>query len=300
LQRGLFAGGQSNNGSAPFKNNIEYINIASTGNAIDFVDLTVGRIYFGAGASSTRAVWAGGYPGESPYVNTIDYVTILTTGNAIDFGDVSTAATYGLAGTSNSTRFVLAGGTSNGGTSTQAEIYFVTIATLGNTSSFGSLTQGRMQASACASTTRGLFCGGYAADEINASVNIIDYITIATTGSAADFGDLLTINNLNAACSSSTRGCIGGGNTPSGSVNVIQYVTIASTGNSIDFGDLTTNRNTLGATSSPIRGVWSGGNGDGTVMDFVTIATTGNATSFGNLTTSLIGNAGTSNCHGGL
>ena len=39
--------------------------------------------------------------------------------------------------------------------------------------------------------TRGLFSGGYTPP---ANVKRIDYITIATTGNAADFGDLTTEN----------------------------------------------------------------------------------------------------------
>ena len=79
--RGLFGGGDGPS------NVIEYVTIATTGNAIDFGDLTVARYRLAACSNGTRGVWGGGY--ISTYSNVIDYVTIATTGNAIDFGDLS-------------------------------------------------------------------------------------------------------------------------------------------------------------------------------------------------------------------
>ena len=67
--------------------------------------------------------------------------------------------------------------------------------------------------------------------------NVIDYITIASTGNATDFGDLSNTSYNNAACSSTTRGVFALGNS-SGTVNIMDYITIASTGNATDFGDL--------------------------------------------------------------
>ena len=68
-------------------NIIQYLTIATTGNAADFGDLTVARINMASCGSSTRGLWAGG---QNPsYNNTIDYSTIATTGNATDFGDMS-------------------------------------------------------------------------------------------------------------------------------------------------------------------------------------------------------------------
>jgi hypothetical protein len=92
--RALFAGG-----AEPTKNSISYVTIATTGNAVDFGDLTVARRYLGAAASSLRGVFAGGYNG-SDNTNVIDYITIASTGNATDFGDLTLVA-QGLAGCSN-------------------------------------------------------------------------------------------------------------------------------------------------------------------------------------------------------
>jgi len=94
----LFGGGF--NGSRT--TSITYITIASTGNSTSFGSLTQARNALAALSSSTRAVFAGGDPGNAPYTtNVIDYVTIASTGNATDFGDLTVARDQ-VAGCSNS------------------------------------------------------------------------------------------------------------------------------------------------------------------------------------------------------
>ena len=56
---------------------------------------------------------------------------------------------------------------------------------------------------------RGVFGGGYTAPAT--SFNVIQYITISSTGNAIDFGDLSAAKGLIGACSSSTRGVFSGG-----------------------------------------------------------------------------------------
>jgi len=51
--------------------------------------------------------------------------------------------------------------------------------------------------------SRGIFSAGR--DSPN-DINIIDYITIATTGNATDFGDLSSIRTCAAGSSNNTRG----------------------------------------------------------------------------------------------
>jgi hypothetical protein len=81
--------------------------------------------------------------------------------------------------------------------------------------------------------------------------NVIDYITIASTGNATDFGDLQNFTLAHAACASSTRGLFAGGTTNLATyINVIQYVTIASTGDTTDFGDLINPARDLAACSN--------------------------------------------------
>ena len=81
--------------------------------------------------------------------------------------------------------------------------------------------------------------------------NSISYITIASTGNATDFGDLVGQNAYLSSTSSPIRGvfCCGYTNAD-GRLNVLQYVTIASTGNAIDFGDAINSISASAATSS--------------------------------------------------
>ena len=96
--RGIFAGGYSSN-TGGYTNKIAYITIASTGNGVDFGDLTVARSDLASCSSQVRGTFAGG-SGSSKF-NTIDYITIATTGNASDFGDLSIAEAVGITGCSN-------------------------------------------------------------------------------------------------------------------------------------------------------------------------------------------------------
>jgi len=139
--------------------------------------------------------------------------------------------------------------------------------------------------------------------------DVIQYITIANTGNATDFGDLTVGRYFSAAAASSTRALCGGGRNGSTYYNVIDYVTIASTGNATDFGNLITHKMDHGAASDKITAVFAGGRGnsDGSsaptheTIDSVTISTTGNASDFGDLNNDKsYGTSGASNAHGGI
>mgnify|MGYP007029111944 CR=1 FL=1 len=78
---------------------------------------------------------------------------------------------------------------------------------------------------------------------------VLDYVTISSTGDAADFGDLSVARQFLASNTNSVRLLNGGGH--SGSTDdTIDYITIASTGNAADYGDLTGARQGVGATSN--------------------------------------------------
>lgn len=110
--------------------------------------------------------------------------------------------------------------------------------------------------------------------------NTINYFTIASTGNATDFGDLLYAAS-SCACSSSTRGVFA-----QTGANVLNYITFATTGNATDFGDLSNTKYNRGACSNSTRGLFAGGEGGGysNVIDYITIATVGNSADFGDLT----------------
>ena len=136
---------------------------------------------------------------------------------------------------------------------------------------------------------RGLFLQGRAASPISNS-NIIDYVTIATTGNAVDFGDLGRVTLGGTALASSTRGLSATGYNTHPAVNTIDYVTISSTGNAFDFGDLTTTLAYGSACSSSTRGLFTNGLKDvpanvyNSTINAVTIASKGDAFDFGDTT----------------
>ena len=74
---------------------MQYITMASTGDATDFGDATGAYAETGGTSNNIRGVFGGpNVPGTSPYrFNIIDYITIASTGNALDFGDLTSART---------------------------------------------------------------------------------------------------------------------------------------------------------------------------------------------------------------
>ena len=180
--RGVFGGG---NGS----NVMDYITIATPSNATDFGDLTVTRQDLAGVSSDTRGVFAGGDTS-----NVMDYITISTAGNATDFGDLLSNLRY-PADISNGTRGVFAGGDPNSAQGNTNVIQYITIATTGNATDFGDLTVGRHAPAGVESDTRGVIGGGATGSGTGAYSNVMDYITIATTGNATDFGDLTAATN---------------------------------------------------------------------------------------------------------
>ncbi len=235
--------------------------MSSSGNSADFGDLTSDNPTQPSGFSNrTRGVRCGGQkqaasPATSFGVNVMDYVTIASTGNAVDYGDMSNGASGGQLSSS---------------------------------------------------PTRGLIMGGMNPHNLSSgaaglSTNVIQYVTIATTGNTQEFGDCVTITKMGTQGGNATRTIRAGNNYPAIN-NTIQYITIATTGNAEEFGDLSVGRVASGAGASPIRVVITGGystNYDST-MDYIAIQTQGNAVDFGNLSTSNGYNDGFSNAHGGL
>ena len=97
--RGLFAGGYRTNSPYAVVSNIDYVTIASEGNATDFGDMTSVRYNNMTTGSQTRGILAGGQ-GDQPSFSreaTIDSVEYATTGSAVHFGELSIEAASGSA-----------------------------------------------------------------------------------------------------------------------------------------------------------------------------------------------------------
>ena len=305
--RAIFGGGYTPSAT----NTLNFIEIATTGNASGFGDLSVVRKAPGGCASSTRGLIFGGYT-----IKSIDYVTMSSQGGVSDFGNLQKTSNYSGNALSNNIRGIY--GSSEGTAVNPDRIEYVTIASTGDASEFGrnifgaphsvTGTEGseRGYASA-ASPTRGLFAGGHR--HMNAVTNIISYITIATLGNNASFGNLTVARNGPSGCSNSTRAIWSGGATSPTSTNVqdtIDYTTIATLGNATDFGNLTAATSFATGAASSTRGVIAGGHvapsGNSTVntIEYVTISSLGNATNFGDLTEAIKMMGGCSDVHGGL
>jgi len=229
--RGLFSGRRTP--STNPDNIIDYITIASAGNAIDFGDMTDQRRLGATLSSSTRGIMAGGITPSR--VNIIDYVEMSTIGNAIDFGDTTELfASMNGGGISNGTRGVYNSGESPSAVS--GNIQFITISSKGNAVKFGELNVKRRACGMCSNSTRGLFAAGYNG---GAATNRIEFITISSTGNGTDFGELAKpAMTYPQGSASQTRGFFSGGYYSPAIIASIDVISIAEGGNATDFGDL--------------------------------------------------------------
>ena len=228
--RGVVFGGYGGSPHSANSDEIQFVTIASQGNAQDFGNLTQGRSYPCTSGNQTRAVMVGG---GSPSGNkqVMDYVTIASTGNAVDFGDMTTTTNNSSdGGCGNATRGI----SHQRATDLNGTFFHFNIATTGNAAEFSdNINSGNNTLAGGSNAVRGLFQGGY-------GTNAITAVTIPTFGSAFDFGDQNTTRFTAGAATSGTRYVsIGGATVPSyGMNNTLEYVEIMTTGNTIDFGDL--------------------------------------------------------------
>jgi len=213
------------------------------------------------------------------------YYNISSTGNAIDFGDFSSGRYFSSA-CSDRTRAVV-----DSGEGTMTSKQFFTMASGGGGTTFGNVTyhpsNGHRAAGAVSNTTRGIFAGGD--DFVTYSFNNIEYVTIQSTGTAVDFGDLYQTSRLMATGNSTTRGIFAGGDGGPAFTNVIQFITTSTLGNSADFGDITVTRQSASGCSNAVRMLIGGGLTTSpttvyNIIEYITISTLGNAIDFGDLT----------------
>ena len=201
--RGMWIGGYDGSNTV---NIIDYVEISTLGDAIDFGDINVGTRESGAALSSpVRAIYGGGRNQPANLaLDDIVFVNISSKGNTTTFGNL-TRLLFSQSGSANSVRGIFAGGGRPGNNVTD-EIIYITMASEGNATEFGKLSVGRQYLAATANQTRSLFAGGNSSP---AQINIVDFITIASTGDAADFGDLSVTKQEFSGCSDS-HGGLGG------------------------------------------------------------------------------------------
>jgi len=249
----ICAGGKNDSGT--IINNIDYIASATTGNSTDFGDLESAKKGHSVCGDGTYGIFMGGISTSNNHGdNKIQRVTIASTGNATDFGDLTENYIRYSSSTNDTTRGVRCAGTTYSGSSTQFTnvIDYITMANAGNATDFGDVLQGVYfgQNGVISNNTIGIFGGGYK-DSNYAEENVIQKITIQTTGNATDFGDM--INGYGISIGGTTDGTtgvwLGGKSNQGNATNVISKVTIATPGNATDFGDMLGNIRDNGSAS---------------------------------------------------
>ena len=300
--RGLLLGGyeQPEGGVV---NTIQYINIATTGNAQDFGDLQAigyGNASFG---NRTRGIYLDNSPNNQ-------YITISSTGNSVSTGDAQASGEYGRSAAANDIRGLHQ---FDNGTNT---IEYFTIASDGKSQDFGdSISAYTGKGCVGASPTRWVVGGGASVPSWAAQYTATEYVNFMSQGNTAAFGDL---TQARAGCRSNggnaVRGIWAGGYAPQANPSnknseVIDYLTVATLGNSIDFGDLSEDTENPAVLTSSTRAVICGGNNGSPTpnncvdwMEYVEIMTTGNSVDFGDfINGDKMANMGPiSNGHGGL
>ena len=230
-----------------------------------------------------RALFTGGQaPGNT---DAIDFITISTLGNSQDFGNLTTSLSNTGSGASRVRGLIC------GGEPIRADIEFVTFASTGNATDFGAdLPTNQRGPMNVSSATRTCVAGGYSAGSPFPRQDNINYITMASTGTAGqDFGDLVNgvrLFNGGMSCNSSTRGIWIGGSDASSGTTHMDSITIATLGDSTDFGNATQSNGGPKGNCNSTRGVWAGffTPDVSSNIEYVTIATTGNTQDFGDLT----------------
>ncbi len=223
------------------------------------------------GGGRGRGVFAGG--ATPTKINVIDTVQIATIANATDFGDLSTAKN-GVAALASATRGVFAGGYTP---TYQSDIEYLNFQSQGGVNDFGDLLSATIDQMSGSNNTIGIF----------SRQRETQFITIASTGDATDFGGDTTVSRyygMQSNCSP-TRMVIGGGAVPPSVVGTIDFFTFATKGDAVAFGEMSVARKGYGAGGNSTRGIFAGGYTPTFVdtIDFITIASDGKAEDFGNL-----------------
>ena len=311
--RGIFAGGWTPNSVR----NIDFINIASTGNATAWGELLgVGVALAGGASNNIRGVIVGGYTGapSASRISQMQALTIPTNGQIFDFGDLQFNSQQ-LSGVGNATRGVYAMGyaypnmspvSTNSVNMHYTMIEFMSSA---NRTDFGDIIPGAgsRDLATCETPIRGYFAGGEGTDQSPTNNKNITIKGFANNSESLNFGEMSTHSQRGSAVGSATRGCFIIGSSIPAYINTIEYITLTTSGESTDFGDATSNAGVLNnnSASNTIRGAYHIGRSTpgGSVLntiDYITIASTGNAQDFGDLTYVTRSGCGLSDSHGGL
>ena len=187
---------------------IDYVEIGTLGNALDFGDSTLATGYAGAAGSGTRGFITGGsYNSPNDLASDkLEYIIFSSKGNAIDFGNLTTGR-WRPASAANSINIITSGSNDNANSVNGTLIDKTNSISLGNAVEFGQLITERGMHFSTANQTRAVMGSGGSVPEF--ALTSVEYISIQTGGSAEDFGDV-TVGTAMANATSDSHGGLGG------------------------------------------------------------------------------------------
>lgn len=243
---------------------------------------------------------AGGYTPSHAYATTsIERITIATTGNSQDFGNLSYGRSHMGCGMSSSVRGIFQGGWMYGHSVQNGKMDYVTFATPGNATYFGTIGYENYGSSCVSDGTRGIIGPGYNALSTGPSGHhhTSNYVTIETPSNASTFGTI-SQGYWGVAVSSGTRGVFGGYSRNNGWDSRLEYITIQTLSNSAYFGTMARNYGAHGTpVTDAVKGVIMGGytSAGWNNIEYFTIATLGNGVEFGKMQNNAHDGGGVSN-----
>jgi|TARA_B110000263_G_scaffold63664_2_gene54860 hypothetical protein len=280
-------GGAIGGGTTSAQDTIDYISMASAGNASDFGDLTVARSSAGALSGGGRVLIGGGASGgqqsSSPSLkNTIDYIVAGTASNATDFGDLTQARFQLLCG-STGTRGVWESGMSYYAGSYNT-IDYVTILTAANAVDFGDSNYTHYDKMWAANGATLIGAGGRRNDN-HVVMSQSSRLTMNTLGNSVGTSQLSLARFHGTGVSGETRALFCGGYYYTwGATDRIDYFVYATSANAVDFGNLIAPYLRHGGASNAVDGFLFGSDAAATDIKKITLMTPSNSTDFGDLT----------------
>ena len=224
---GVVGGGASAGSPASgTSDHIEYINIGTTGDAIDWGGelITATAYNMGVGGDGHKGLLS---VGGNPSLTDMNFISFTSRGQCTDYGEQS-SSTHNGQGSSNGHRGIWY----DGGSSTEINIYYVDFGTRGTAADFGGDRTVSSYGAACLSDgVRAVWSGTFT------NTDVMDFINIAVSGSnATDFGECLVDEHYKSGDSNGYRGLFSAGSPD----DRVEYITIGTNSSGKDFGELST------------------------------------------------------------
>ena len=224
---GVVGGGASAGSPASgTSDHIEYINIGTTGDAIDWGGelITATAYNMGVGGDGHKGLLS---VGGNPSLTDMNFISFTSRGQCTDYGEQS-SSTHNGQGSSNGHRGIWY----DGGSSTEINIYYVDFGTRGTAADFGGDRTVSSYGAACVSDgVRAVWNGTFT------NTDVMDFVNMAVNTNATDFGECLVDEHYKSGDSNGHRGLFSAGSPD----DRVEYITIGTNCSGKDFGELNTN-----------------------------------------------------------